>query len=684
MTAPYSKLLSALNPEQAEAVRTTEGPVLVLAGAGTGKTRVITYRIAHLLEKRVPAEAILAMTFTNKAAGEMRERIEHLVGKKVAGGLTVGTFHSFCLHTLRDYAHEMGWADGFTIADASDQLAVLKGCMRELHIPEARIKPADVQARISLGKNKLEDATRMLERAADDNDELVARTWLKYKEHLARSRRLDFDDLLVEMLRLLTDKKKVLDELQARYRYLLVDEYQDTNGVQYEIVRRLAGKNRNLCVVGDDDQSIYGWRGADVSKILAFSKHFPGAKTVTLETNYRSTNQVLNAANRLIEHNPTRHKKTLRSEFGDGEPLMAVMMRDENIESEKIVAEIKRLNGEGVSYSDFAILFRTATQARPFEVELRARQIPYVLVGGMSFFDRKEVRDVLAYLRLAANPKDESSLLRIINSPPRGVGKTTIDRVLEFATEQGISAADAFERAAEIEGINLKAVEAVENLRARLRHVRKEYPHGEDLVAFAQRIVEEVAYKDEVKRLYTEEAEFEKRWSGVEEVFDFAANYVKKRKRPGLVGFLNELSLSATDTDSADDASRRQAVTVMSLHASKGLEYPRVFLVGLEEGNLPHHKCTSGDGIEEERRLAYVGVTRAQRALTLSWCAERARGGQKIQRHPSRYLLEVQGKQPPTDWIPAGEGDPTGAKAKKKKAGRKKAARKKGARRGQS
>ncbi|MEZ6015304.1 MAG: UvrD-helicase domain-containing protein [Planctomycetota bacterium] len=681
MTPTTSKLIQGLNPEQADAVRATEGPVLVLAGAGTGKTRVITYRIAHLLEKRVQAEAILAMTFTNKAAGEMRERIEHLVGKRVAGGLTVGTFHSFCLHTLREFAAELGWADGFTIADASDQLAVLKGCLRELHIPEARIKPADIQSRISLGKNRLEDPARMLENAVDDNDEIVARTWLKYKEHLARSRRLDFDDLLVEMLRLLMDKQKVLDEMHRRYRYLLVDEYQDTNGVQYEIVRRIAGKDKNLCVVGDDDQSIYGWRGADISKILAFEKHFPGAKVVRLETNYRSTNQVLNAANRLIEHNPTRHKKTLRSAFGDGEQLMAVTMRDESVEAEKIVAEIKRINETGVSYSDFAVLFRTATQARPMEAELRMKQVPYVLVGGMSFFDRKEVRDVLAYLRLAANPKDESSLLRIINSPPRGVGKTTIDRVLEFATEQGISAADAFERAAEIEGINMKAVEAVESLRERLRHVRKLYPHGEDLVAFAQRVVEEVAYKDEVKRLYTEEAEFEKRWNGVEEVFNFAQNYVKKRKRPGLIGFLNELSLSATDTDSPDDAARRQAVTLMSLHASKGLEYPRVFLIGLEEGNLPHHKCSSGDGIEEERRLAYVGVTRAQRGLTLSWCTERARGGQKVQRHPSRFLLEIQGKEPPADWIPVGDGDPTGNKGKKKKAARKKAARRKGVRR---
>ena len=670
-----SRLLSELNPEQADAVRATEGPVLVLAGAGTGKTRVITYRIAHLLEKGVPAHAILAMTFTNKAAGEMRDRIAALVGKKRASDLTVGTFHSFCLHRLRDFSSELGWSEGFTIADASDQLAILKGAMRELHIPEARIKPNDIQAQISLGKNKLVDPEAQLERAADPTEELVARTWIKYQEHLRRSRRLDFDDLLVEMLGLLKNKRKCLTNLQEQYRYLLVDEYQDTNGVQYEIVRKLAGKRRNLCVVGDDDQSIYGWRGADVTKILAFDKHFPGAKVVRLETNYRSTNQVINAANRLIEHNPKRHDKTLRSAAGDGEPLMAVTMRDESVEAEKTVDEIKRLGEDGVPYSEFAILFRTATQARPFEAELRMRQVPYVLVGGMSFFDRKEVRDVMAYLRLAANPKDEASLLRIINSPPRGVGKTTIDRVLTFATEQGISACDAFERAEEIPKINTKAVEAVAGLRDRLRHVRKLYPHGEDLVAFCQRVVDEIAYRDEVARLYTEKDEFEKRWAGVEEVFNFAENYVKKRKRPGLVGFLNELSLSATDTDSAEDANRRQAVTIMSLHASKGLEYERVFLIGLEEGILPHLKCTQGDGVEEERRLAYVGVTRARRNLTLSWCTERSRGGQRIQRHPSRFLLEIQGKQPPADWIPAGEGDPTGSKARKKRRTRRRGVR---------
>jgi len=670
-----SRILEGLNPEQRAAVTQTSGPVLVLAGAGSGKTRVITVRIAYLISNGVLPEKILAMTFTNKAAAEMRERLGKLVGKKKAGNVIASTFHSFCLRTLREYAAEIGYPEGFTIADSSDQLAILKLSLRELHIPEARIKISELQSRISLAKNRLDSPESFLARPGDTKHELVGRVWEKYRDVLRRSRRLDFDDLLTETLRLLKGKKAVRLELQARHRYLLVDEYQDTNGVQFEIVRQLVGPEKHLCVVGDDDQSIYGWRGADVSKILGFDKSFPGAKVVKLETNYRSTAQILGAANRVIKHNPNRHEKALRSAIGDGEPLMAVTMRDESVEAEKVVAEIKHLVSQGHSYSDFAILFRTAVQPRPFEAELRMKEVPYVLVGGMSFFDRKEVRDVLAYLRVVANPRDEASLLRIVNSPPRGVGKTTLDRVLEFATQEGVSVADAFDRAQEIPKINMKAVEAVQGLRARLREVHRLHPKGEDLVELSRRVVEEVAYRDEVRRLYPEDGEFEKRWAAVDEVFNFAENYVSRRKRPGLLGFLNELSLSASESDSAEDAARRQAVTLMTLHSSKGLEYPRVYLVGLEEGVLPHQRAAAEDGVEEERRLAYVGITRAQQALTLSWCAERARGGQKVTRHPSRFLLEVQGKSPPEGWIPAGEGDPTGLKAAKKRRRRRRARR---------
>jgi len=668
------KLLQALNPEQREAVETTEGPVLVLAGAGTGKTRVITFRIAHLLQRRVPPSAILAMTFTNKAAAEMRQRVAGLVGKKRAEELTVGTFHAFCLRALRAHKELLGWPQGFTLADQADQLSLLKSALRELRIAEANLRPYELSSRISLAKNRLDTPEAWLERGGDDTHELVGRAWAKYQELLRRSRRLDFDDLLLECLRLLDQHADVRAEFQDRFRYLLVDEYQDTNGPQFEILRLLTGERRNLCVVGDDDQSIYGWRGADISKILSFGKQFPGAKVVTLETNYRSTEVILGIANRLIANNPKRHEKTLRSALGPGDPPSAVCMRDEDTEAEQVVAQIQELVEAGAHYDDFAILFRTATQARPFEAELRMKDIPYDLVGGMSFFDRKEVRDVLAYLRLIANPRDETSLLRIINCPPRGVGKTTIDRALAFATAQGITLAEAFARADEIERINPDAVDAVLRLLKRLGALRGRFPKGQQLVALIERLLEEVAYRGEVDRIYPDKAEAERRWEGALDVLNYAESYVRRNKRPGLIGFLNDLALAETDT-SSDEKERKLKVTLMSLHASKGLEYPRVYLVGCEEGLLPHQRSAVEGTVEEERRLAYVGVTRAQRHLTISWCAQRARAGHRVQCHPSRFLLEIQGKEPPADWIPAGEGDPTGAKKKAKKRRRRSRAR---------
>ncbi|MCP3918776.1 MAG: UvrD-helicase domain-containing protein [bacterium] len=647
-----SKLLDALNPEQRHAVETTEGPVLVLAGAGTGKTRVITYRIAHLLAKKVEPEAVLAVTFTNKAANEMRERIAKLVGQKRSEGLTIGTFHAFCLELLRTHKKTLGWPQGFTICDSSDQLAILKSALRELHIAESRIKPNVLQGKISLLKSRGLTPEQVLARPGDDLDELVARAWQRYQGVLDRSRRVDFDDLLLKAVALLRDNARIRKLYRDRYRYVLVDEYQDTNAPQYDLLVQIAGEHKNLCVVGDDDQSIYGWRGADVSKILGYDRDWPGAETVRLETNYRSTESILGAANRLIAKNPKRHDKSLRSTAGLGDPVQVIMMRDEDYEAEYIVREIKQLVEAGAHYDDFAILFRSAIQARTFEAELRMKEVPYVLVGGMSFFDRKEVRDVMAYLRVIANPLDESSLLRIVNCPPRGVGKTTIDRVLAFATEHGISAGEAFDRADEIEKIKREAVDAVQRLRERLEALGKKFKPGKELVALIERLLKEVAYRGEVDRLYPDEQTREQRWAGVVEVLNFAENYVRKRKRPTLSGFLNNLSLTADDSRD-EPGEKRLAVTLMTLHASKGLEFPRVYLVGMEEGLLPHARAVADGSIEEERRLGYVGVTRAQRNLQLTWCNERAKFGTRVQCHLSRFLLEMQGKEPPAGWIPA-------------------------------
>jgi DNA helicase-2/ATP-dependent DNA helicase PcrA len=501
--------------------------------------------------------------------------------------------------------------------------------------------PSAVLARISLAKNRMEAP----------GDELVSAVFERYREHLARSRTLDFDDLLLESVRLLKEHPKVRDFCRKQYRYVLVDEYQDTNRPQYEIVREIGGAHRNVCVVGDDDQSIYGFRGADVQKILGFHRDFKGARVVRLETNYRSTRPILDAANAVIRNNSDRHEKTLASAIGDGEPVRLTRLPDELTEAQFVVDEILKLvRRSGAHLSDVAVLFRTQVQPRPFEAELRSRGIPYVLVGGMSFFDRKEVRDLVAFLRIASNPDDEPALLRVINTPPRGIGKTTVDRLLAFATAEGISAARAFERAGEIEGMNPDAVEAYEDLRARIARVAVDRA-THDLPARLGSLVEAVDYKSEVRRLYSDPMTREARWAGVEEMMNFAENYARRAPSPTLHGFLEELALTSGDEPSERE-SPEEAVTLMTLHSAKGLEFPHVFLVGMEEGLLPHARAVAEGACEEERRLAYVGITRAMRTLTLSLAAERAKYGKRTKAMPSRFVYEMREKAPPDDWIP--------------------------------
>ncbi len=475
--------------------------------------------------------------------------------------------------------------------------------------------------------------------------------WERYQEHLARARALDFDDLLLQTVRLLREHKTVRSQYRKRYRHILVDEYQDTNHPQYEIVRELGGQHRNVCVVGDDDQSIYGWRGADIRKILGFHRDFKGAKVVRLQTNYRSTVPILEAANAVIRQNSARHDKALESAKGDGDAVRTVRLKDETAEARFVVREIhEALRRREARPQDFAILCRTQVQFRTFEAELRAAGIPYVVVGGMSFFDRKEVRDVVAFLKLAVHSRDETALLRVINTPPRGVGKTSLDRVLAFATEHGISAAEAFDRADEIEKLNPQAVEGYRQLTGALERADLAEAGG-DLVFRLRRFLDSIAYRDEVRRLYSDPMTRDARWAGVEEVLNFAENYASRSSKPTLHGFLEELAISSGDESTENPETRGDKVTLMTLHAAKGLEFPHVFLAGMEEGLLPHTRSAADGDVEEERRLAYVGITRAMDTLTLTWASERAKYGRRSAATPSRFLFEAQGQAPPEGWV---------------------------------
>ncbi|RMH03639.1 MAG: AAA family ATPase [Planctomycetota bacterium] len=646
------QILAGLNPEQRRAVETLEGPLLVLAGAGTGKTKVITHRVAHLLARFVAPESVLAVTFTNKAAREMKERISALVGAGEAGRLAVGTFHAFCVRRLRRHAERLGLPRGFAICDAADQLGAVKEVLRDLRIPEKSLAPGRVLSRISLAKNRLWSPDELAAGAGPDGPALAA-AWERYDALLARRRQLDFDDLLLRTLRLLREDEEVLAACRRRWRYVLVDEYQDTNGPQYEIVRLICAEHRNLCVVGDDDQSIYSWRGADVSRILGFERDFPGAAVVRLETNYRSTAPILALANRVIGHNPARHPKELRAATAGGEEPCFLEARDEEDEADFIAREISFLVRRGeAAWRDFAILVRTQTQPRVFEARLRAAGVPYRLAGSSSFFDRKEIRDLLAYLKVVANEDDEVSLLRILNCPPRGIGRTTVERTLAWATERGLGAGAALARLDEIDGIPPAARQAAARLLADLAALRRRA--GRDLVGLLEELLKRSGYRAEVERCYPDPEARRVRWAAVEELLNFAENHQRRSARPSLAGFLEELTLNAADQEDQEDG-ETDAVALMTLHAAKGLEFPRVYLVGLEEGLLPHARAAAEDGIEEERRLAYVGVTRARRHLTLSYAAERARRGRRRRTTPSRFWFELQGEPPPPGWRPVEE-----------------------------
>ena len=645
--------MSGLNSSQREAVETLAGPLLVLAGAGSGKTRVVTFRIANLIRSGTAADRILAVTFTNKAAGEMHERIAGLIGK---GGKfnkddprpVIGTFHSQCLAMLRRHARTLGYPRNFVIYDRSDQESMARSVLRQLRLGNQAIRPGDLLAILGNWKNQSIRPDDAWSAAKTDKEHLAAAAYRRYQDGLKSCGAMDFDDLLLNTETLLSQHEEIRQQEANRFDHILVDEYQDTNGSQYRIIRALAEPHRNLCVVGDDDQSIYGWRGADVTHILNFSNDWPDAKVVRLEHNYRSVGAILDMANTLIAYNKNRHDKRLIAARPAGSRPRILQMKDETEEAKFITGEVARLLDRGeYEPGDVAILFRTKEQPRLFEQELRKAKVPYVLLGSQSFFDRKEIRDILSYLKWIDQPDDEVSLLRVINTPPRGLGSKTVKEIVSRAVEAGRSAWSICSDAAAVQDFSVAARRGIDALRMlRSDVLLKAKSHS--LTDAVRTLLERTQYMDEIRRLYDNEEEREARQNSLQEIVNSIGAYEDRDpENATLGGFLAEVALSGRELgNEKDKAALQNAVWLLTLHAAKGLEFPVVYMVGMEEGILPHHRSIGeyGDDVDEERRLCYVGLTRAQESLSLSLCLARRKWGKLRPTTPSRFLYEITGK----------------------------------------
>ena len=647
MGASSKKYLAGLNPRQREAVCQTKGPLLVLAGAGSGKTRVVTRRVAYILAEGLAApEEILAVTFTNKAAAEMRERAGQLVGKARAGRIIVSTFHSFCLRVLRAHIEKLGYRRNFTIAREGDSRVFLRRAVDDLGGIES-LSPGLFQSAISLYKNR--DRVPDPERpgaVANSTEEkyqaYMAPVYVSYQSALRAANSLDFDDLLVLTLRLWNEHPKMLARFQKQFRYVMVDEYQDTNHVQYEIVRNLVAKHRNLCVVGDDDQSIYAWRGADVRHILDFERGFPEAKTITLDRNYRSTETILEAANSVIRNNTARRDKELWSKLGKGRPIDHFVVADEEAEAKQAIKWLKYIQDKsGARYRDFALLYRSNIQSKPFEIAFRQAGIPYVVVGGQDFFDRIEVRDIISYLKAIANPRDEAAFLRVVNMPRRGIGDTTLHRAHELCVAERLTLGKAL---AELMKRGLAPPAAEQGIRqflALLSAFRRRFRERDgSLTEIAADLVDAIDYRGELDRIAKRPEQAFARWQNVELVLKAVDDYEKSAEDPTLIGFLDESHLNSDDKRSKDER-RESAVTLMTIHSAKGLEFPFVFIVGVEDGLIPHENSIRDNALEEERRLFYVALTRGKRHVTLFEALRRAKHGNERPCTTSRFLDEI-------------------------------------------
>jgi DNA helicase II / ATP-dependent DNA helicase PcrA len=622
----------SLNLAQRQAVGALDGPLLLLAGAGTGKTRTVTCRIAHMLEKKIQPSEILAVTFTNKAASEMRERISGMVSKKAAEEMTVCTFHSLCVRILRGGIDKLGYKKNFSICSHSDQVGLMKQLLVRKGGSTEKVKPDEVLSAISKAKNKGIDP-------ADLEDDFFATLAVAYQNELRAQNAVDFDDLLLLAEQILREHADVRETFRQRYTRITVDEFQDTNSLQMQLLQQLVGAPYHVCVVGDDDQSIYGWRGAEVANILQFEKFFPNPKVIRLEENYRSTHAVLHTANSLIKHNRGRREKILRSTRQDGDPVRIVAMPGDDEEAEFIAEEILAEKGAiGRNWEDFAILFRTNGQSRKLELAFRERKIPYRMVGAQSFYDRREVRDVLAYAQLLAAPDTDVPLLRVINAPNRGIGQSTAVLATDWSREKNYSVWHALCDPDFTDQLGPKSAKAVQEFVATIAGAKNRIDFAKENPAdVLDSLIKEIEYLPWIERSCKTDSERQQRGEGIYSVIDSLRAHAAKGKN--LQSFLDHSALASERED--DDLEKKSGATLITLHASKGLEFPIVFLIGLEEGFLPHTRSIAEGTKDEERRLLYVGITRAQDQLTMTYCATRIKWGQETGCQPSSFIGEL-------------------------------------------
>src|SRR4051795_7271736 len=630
-------LLAGLNDPQRDAVTHVDGPLLVLAGAGSGKTRVLTHRIAHLIHTgHARSDEILAITFTNKAAAEMRERVELLVGKRVRA-MWVMTFHSACARMLRADAHRLGYTRQFTIYDSGDSRRLIKQCLDELDVDAKRYTPRAMQSQISDAKNRLRSSEDYRQLVGSYFEQTVADVYEEYERQLHRRNAMDFDDLLVRAVNVLELFQEVRDRYAEAFRYVLVDEYQDTNPVQYRWLQLLAGERRNLMVVGDDDQSIYGFRSADIRNILDFEDDFPEAHVVRLEQNYRSTQTILDAANAVIANNRGRMGKTLWTDVGEGDRIKIRECDDEHAEARFVVAEVERLVDEGVSRSEIAVFYRTNAQSRVLEDMLTRAGVSFQVIGGTKFYDRSEVKDALAYLTFLVNPQDGGAFTRIVNSPRRGIGQTSLSRVLAHANTMGLTPWDAAADPAAVPGLGKAAIKAFDRFMSVMHRLRERVEGGVLVETFLREVLAETGYLDALEAERTIEAQG--RIENLEALMVAAREYDQRTDAPSVEEWLQQLALFAAQDDLVDDEG---LVTLMTLHNAKGLEFPIVFVIGCEDGVFPHARAIDEGEVEEERRLCYVAITRAMRDLYLTYARRRnAFTGASTPGLRSRFLDEI-------------------------------------------